>query len=194
MYKIFTAINCGARSCILPKFLKIMRLTVVLWVFTLLQVSAATYAQNVSLSVKNAQLDEVLDKLGKQTGYNFLYNSSLLKTGKTVSIEAKDQQLNTVLEECFKNQPFTYVINGKTVVIKEKGAASLKNTKSVADPIIVSGQVTDAKGEPLPGVTIRVKGTTNGVISGTDGRYTIRVEDASATLVYSFLGFSPKEV
>lgn len=194
MYKIFTAINCGARSCISPKFLKIMRLTVVLWVFTLLQVSAATYAQNVSLSVKNAQLDEVLDKLGKQTGYNFLYNSSLLKTGISVSIDAKNQQLNTVLDECFKNQPFTYVINGNTVVIKERNPVAVKTTGLVADPIVVSGRVTDAKGLPLPGVTIRIKGTTTGVVSDTDGRYTIRVDDASAVLVFTFLGFSPQEV
>jgi TonB-linked SusC/RagA family outer membrane protein len=195
MYKIFTAINCGARSCISPKFLKIMKLTIVLWVTALLQVSAATYAQKVTLSVKNAQLDVVLDKLGKQTGYNFLYNSTMIKAGKPVSISAQNQQLNDVLEQCFKDQPFTYVINGNTVVIKDKDTpAYIKYISTVTAPVVITGLVTDSKGEPLPGVTIRVKGSTNGVVSGADGRYNIKVDDTNAILVYSFIGFTPKEI
>jgi TonB-dependent SusC/RagA subfamily outer membrane receptor len=194
MYKIFTAINCGARSCISPKFLKIMKLTIVLWVTALLQVSAATYAQKVTLSVKNAQLDVVLDKLGKQTGYNFLYNSTMIKAGKPVSISAQNQQLNDVLEQCFKDQPFTYVINGNTVVIKDKDTPLTSNISTVTAPVVITGLVTDSKGEPLPGVTIRVKGSTNGVVSGADGRYNIKVDDTNAILVYSFIGFTPKEI
>lgn len=194
MYKIFTAINCGARSCISPKFLKIMKLTIVLWVTALLQVGAATYAQKVNLSVKNAQLDVVLDKLGKQSGYNFLYNSTMIKAGKPVSINAQNQPLTDVLEQCFKDQPFTYIINGNTVVLKDKDAPVATNASIVAAPVVITGLVTDSKGESLPGVTIRVKGTTNGVVSGADGRYSIKVEDTNAILVYSFIGFTPQEI
>jgi len=194
MYKNFTAINCGDRSCILPKFLNIMKLTILLWVAAFLQVSAATYAQKINLSVKNAPLDEVLDKLGKQTGYNFLYNSTMIKTGKPVSLNVKNEALNEVLLQCFVNQPLTYIINGNTVVIREKETPVTIIPDIIAAPVNITGVVTDAKGQPLPGVTVRLKGSSTAVVTTIDGRYNIRVEDGSSILVFSFIGFSPQEV
>jgi TonB-linked SusC/RagA family outer membrane protein len=171
-----------------------MKLTIVLWVAALLQVSAAAYAQKIDLSIKNAPLDQVLDKLGKQTGYNFLYNSTMIKTGKPVTLNVKDQQLNDVLMQCFKDQPFTYVINGNTVVIREKENLGTVTPTVIAAPVTVTGLVIDSKGEPLPGVTVRVKGTTIGVVTTTDGKYSIKVEDTNAVLVFSFIGFTTQEV
>lgn len=62
-----------------------------------------------------------------------------------------------------------------------------------AQSLTVSGVVKDIKGEPLPTVTILEKGTQNGVVTGMDGEYTLKV-NAGATLVFSFIGFTPKEV
>ncbi|MFD1188683.1 SusC/RagA family TonB-linked outer membrane protein, partial [Pontibacter rugosus] len=59
----------------------------------------------------------------------------------------------------------------------------------------ISGTVTDASsGIPLPGVNILVKGTTTGTFTGGDGSFNVKVNDANATLVFSYLGYINQEV
>ncbi len=58
----------------------------------------------------------------------------------------------------------------------------------------VSGTVYDNKKEPIPGVTIIEKGTSNGIISDMDGNYIITVPDDNAILVFSFIGMKPQEI
>jgi TonB-linked SusC/RagA family outer membrane protein len=190
MYKIFIGIFRGDNSCAVPKFLRIMKLTVIIWVAAFLQVSAATYAQKVSLHVKNKPLIDVLDQINRQTNYNFLYNSSMLKLANPVTLSVKDAGLNDVLKQCFNNQPFTFVINGNTVVIKNNDAA--KQTAPVS--IVIKGLISDEKGLPVPGASIKIKGGTAGTISNTDGTYSLTAPDGNGTLVVSFLGYSTVEV
>jgi TonB-linked SusC/RagA family outer membrane protein len=73
----------------------------------------------------------------------------------------------------------------------DEKAGSVKNSDQQR---IISGRVTDDKGQALPGVNIVEKGTINGAISDADGRYTINVASASSVLVFSFVGFTPLEV
>ncbi len=189
MYKNFTAIFCRASSCFTPKLLKIMKLTIVLWVAALMQVSAAGYAQKVSLNVKNAALDEVLNDLGHQSGYNFLYNTVMLKAAKPVSLNVSNVTLNEMLELCFKEQPLGFVINGHTVVITKK-----KTPQAANAAIVVTGKVTDNKGNPLPGASIRLKGSTAGVVADRDGNYSIQIPDDNGILTFSFVGFAQQEI
>ncbi|PIQ19735.1 MAG: SusC/RagA family protein [Cytophagales bacterium CG18_big_fil_WC_8_21_14_2_50_42_9] len=58
----------------------------------------------------------------------------------------------------------------------------------------VTGQVTEANGGPLPGVSILIKGTTNGTATDMEGRFNLAVPDNNAVLVFSFIGYSAKEV
>lgn len=189
MYKNFTALKCRDSSCISLKLLKIMKLTLVLWVVAFMQVSASTYAQKVSLNVKNSSLDQVLNSLSQQSGYNFVYSSSMLKTAKSVTLNVSGEQLNTVLEKCFKDQPLTYIINGNTVVIRQRDLP----VKPAQDKL-VSGKVTDANGQPIQGVTVKIKGTNTVVITTLEGNYTISVPDANQILVFSFIGFATQEI
>jgi TonB-linked SusC/RagA family outer membrane protein len=196
MYKNFTAITCGARSCIVPKFLRIMKLALVLWVATMLQVSAASYAQKVSIDVKNAPLNEVLTTLGKQSGYNFLYTNAALKSSTPVSVTVKNELLSEALNQCLKGQPLSFVINGNTVIIKKKEEAPAFNTSpaEAVVPIKITGNVVDTKGVPLPGVTVKVKGVQAGTLTGANGNFTITVPDNNAVLVFSYVGFVTQEV
>jgi TonB-linked SusC/RagA family outer membrane protein len=196
MYKIFTARVCGSYSRVSPKFLKVMKLTVVLWLAAFLQVSAAGYAQKINLSVKNASLKEVLTKIGEQSGFSFIYNSEVIKVAKPVSLSVANELLSDVLTKCFQDQPLTYIINGSTVVIKRKDhkEVSLKKAEVAIPPITVTGTVTDSKGQPLPGVSVRVKGTTTGIVTNVDGKYSINVPDGNSTLTFSFIGFTTQEV
>src|SRR6185437_8240471 len=96
MYRNFTAKICGVKLRNKSKLLKIMKLTIVLWVVALMQVSASTYGQKISLSVKDASLEEVLTNISKQSGYNFLYNSVMLKAAKPVSLTVTNVPLKEV--------------------------------------------------------------------------------------------------
>jgi len=61
--------------------------------------------------------------------------------------------------------------------------------------VAVSGTVTDAsKGDPLPGVSILIKGTSQGAVSGTDGSFNVQVPAANSTLIFSFIGYLSQEV
>ncbi|MES2276370.1 MAG: TonB-dependent receptor [Bacteroidota bacterium] len=175
-----------------------MKLTIVLWVVALMQVSAATYAQKVSLNVKNATLDEVLNNLSEQSGYNFIYNSVMLRSAKPVSLAFSNELLNEALEMCFKDQPLTYVINGNTVVIRKKlipEPPAIKIPVVVAPvPIVVTGVVTDQKGQSLPGVSVVLKGTQMGITTNAEGKYTLKLPDDNGTLVFTFIGYVPQEV
>jgi lipopolysaccharide export LptBFGC system permease protein LptF len=75
MYKIFTAFTCGKQRGRLYKPVLIMKLTLILLTATFLQVTAATYAQKVTIKVKQATLKEVFEEIRNQTNYDFLYNS-----------------------------------------------------------------------------------------------------------------------
>lgn len=191
MYKNFTAFTCGKQRGRLYKPVLIMKLTLILLTATFLQVTAATYAQKVTLKVEKGNLKEVFEQIQNQTGYDFLYNSDDLKIARPVNLDLKNVTLKQALDICFKNQLLTYVIEDKTILISKK-AISPDNKLNIPKKII--GKVTDSKGLPLPGVTIKEKGTKAAVITDNNGYYVINVADDNATLVFSFIGFVTKEV
>ncbi|HEY6900895.1 MAG TPA: SusC/RagA family TonB-linked outer membrane protein, partial [Puia sp.] len=170
-----------------------MKLTIVLLIATLFQVRAASYAQAITLQVKDAPLEEVFGKIRLQTGYNFLYDPSALEKTSKVTIAVTNASLESVLDQCFTNQPVTYVISQKDVVISRKspGPERQAATKAV---IKITGQVNDARGMPVPGASVFIKGTNNGVVADANGRYTITVSDNSAVLVISSVGFVTREI
>ena len=190
MYKFYTVFICRYVPRIQHNILLAMKLTVVLLIAGILQVSAATTsAQNVNLSVKEVSLKKVFKELRQQTGYNFLYNSKMLNETLPVSMSVKDMPFSQVLDKCFSNQPVTYVIAENTVIIKRKPAAPV----SAVQQITVTGTVKDAKGQPIPGVTIKLKGTSVGTVTDTDGKYQISSPDGTGTLVFSFIGYQTQE-
>jgi TonB-linked SusC/RagA family outer membrane protein len=190
MNKKFTAVFCGSYSCRVPKFLKIMKITIVLWFVAIMHVSATSFAQKISLNVKNASLGRVLDQLSQQSGYNFIYDVKVIQSAKPVSISVSDEAIEEVLQKCFRDQPLTFLINDNTVVIRKKAPVE----RIVADPVTIIGVVNDEKGLPLPGVNVIIKGTTTGVATDTNGKFSIKVPDDHAVLVFKLLGFADQEI
>lgn len=170
-----------------------MKLTIVLLLATVLQVRAATYAQSINLKVKNASLEEIFTQIRLQTGFNFLYNPNVLEETKKVSVTVTNASLKTVLDQCFKNQPVVYVITQNNVVISRNSPAS-ETPDAPKAAINITGQVNDAKGAPVPGVSVTIKGATTGAIADGDGKYSITVPDQSAVLVFRSVGFISQEI
>lgn len=193
MYKIYTK-----KWDVLPgyvhRILLIMRLTTVILIASLMQVSAAGLAQKISLSKSNVPLKSVLKELRTQSGYDFIYTDELLQISKPVNIRVKDIDIEDVLESIFSKQPLTYNIEEKTVVIKAKGVSLLDRVVAAFAAIKVSGRVLDENGNPVQGVTISVKGTGKKAITDSNGTFIIDVEQSTDVLIFSSVGMETQEV
>lgn len=193
MYKKIAELNFRDTNHVLPKFLRRMKLTFAFMVITLIQVQASTYAQRVSLSVKNASLTEVITKIRKQADVDFLYNSDMLSALKPITLRAKNEDLQQVLEKCFEGQPYSFRLQNKSVLIFLKSPNTIEfNDKKVAD-VEVTGTVTDENKEPLAGVIVNLKGSTTSATTDVNGKYKIRVPD-NGVLVFRFLGSETQEI
>ncbi|WP_345953272.1 SusC/RagA family TonB-linked outer membrane protein [Mucilaginibacter sp. PAMB04168] len=169
-----------------------MKITSLIVLVFALQVSAATYAQKVSVSVKNASIKSVFKKLRQQTGYFFIYNNVSLSNANSITLNVKNTELNDVLSAVFKDQPFTYEVQEKIIIVKEKAdQVTVVNSNAIK---VVTGIVTAADTDfPLQGVTVRIKGSQTVAITNKEGRFSINVPDNVKTLRFSFLGYATLE-
>lgn len=195
MYKFYTKIIVQPPGCI-PKILLTMKLIVLFMTAFMLQASADVLAQRITLKEKNVSLGQVFNKISAQTGYDFLYTSSLLKNAKPVSIDVRQMELKDVLRRLFAGQPLDFIMGDKSVVIRSvsspRGAASQVIGHALID---VSGRVVNAEtGNPLDGATVLVKGKMQGDNTASDGTFMIRGVDDHATLVIAFIGYRSLEV
>ncbi|SHF69664.1 TonB-linked outer membrane protein, SusC/RagA family [Pedobacter caeni] len=174
------------------KFLLIMKLTTLLLITAILQVSAGSYAQRITLSEKNAPLKKVFDKIRTQSGYDFLFTTSILKEAKPVNIDVKNMMITEVLNAIFAEQPLKYNIEDKSVIIRKKEKSSFEKVSTYFSFVNITGKVVDAKGGPLPGASIAVKGTTKRTL--TDGEGTFKIVAAeNEVLLISMIGYESQE-
>ncbi|WP_157986683.1 SusC/RagA family TonB-linked outer membrane protein [Chitinophaga alhagiae] len=170
-----------------------MKLSFTFFLSVLLLAGAQGFSQQVSIRVKNASIKEVFYQLTEQTGRNFIADAALLKNLKPLTLEFSNTPLKEVLQKCFSGEAVDIIFNDdyKTVVIRRKAAAA--PGQAPPQQKNVTGRVTSAKGEPLPGVSIRVKNTASATVTDAAGAFRIAAGD-DAVLMFSFIGFSPKEV
>lgn len=170
------------------KVIVAMKLTFLLLTVACLQVSASAYSQKITLSFKQATIENVLNEIRKQTDYAFFYDAVYLHEAKPITINIKSNSLDEVLKRCFEGQPFTYEIISKTIIIKN----ALNTSPVVTEKI--EGKVTDEKGQPMVAVTVRLKGGTVAVVTNDAGDYTITVPDKSIALQFSYVGYETQDV
>jgi TonB-linked SusC/RagA family outer membrane protein len=182
------------------KMLLIMRLTVILVLAACLKVSAAGYAQEITLRAKDMTCESVFREITRQSGYQFFFNKRLIRNARNVSVELNAVPVEKAIEICLADQPFDFAIVNKTVVIrkKEQHPAEIPNAPPVPSPpadISLSGRVTNAKKEPLEGVSVTVKGTQTGTTTDADGWFRLSVPSAgNVELVFSFVGYASQTV
>ena len=174
------------------KFIMRFQLIVGLLLLVFIQVSASTYAQNVSLKVKDMPLDQVFKLVEGQTEYVFLYDDPSFTTQK-VSLAVQQAPIEQVLEACLKNLPISYKIVDRNILFKrDESKVKLRKT-SVSQPESINGQVRDSVGNPLPGVSIVIKGTSRGVTSNAEGRFQLTSTDGEV-MVFSLIGYQRQEL
>lgn len=172
-----------------------MRLTTIVLIATVMQVSASGFAQKITLSKSNASLEEIIKDLRRQSGFNFVAPGEVLDKSKSVSIKVKDAEFKHVLDRVFENQPITYEINDNTVTLIAKPKGYFENIIDRIMAINVSGKVVDAEsGEPLSGATIMIKGQSRGTRAGADGAFYLQNVEEGAVLVIRYTGYKTREV
>ncbi|WP_295116869.1 TonB-dependent receptor [uncultured Chitinophaga sp.] len=151
-----------------------------------LHISAKGVSQQVTLSVKNAPLKKVFKEVARQTGISIFYDEGVMEATRPVTLQVKDKPVEEVLEACLKNQPVSFTIQGNRVTISlPENPAPLQDTA-----VSVSGRVTNEAGEPVPGVTVRIKGSTTGTTTDASGHYSLRVPKVNTGLEFSYVGFA----
>jgi TonB-linked SusC/RagA family outer membrane protein len=167
-----------------------MKLTAILLLTACMEVSASGRAQQVTLSATNTPLKKVFTEMHRQTGYLFFYDLKDLKEARPVTIKVDNAGLEATLDLCFKDQPLTYTIINKTVVVKKKIIEEKTSLSPPQPPVEITGTVVNAKGEPLAGVTVYIKGTRKGGITDEHGNFKIVVTDTKdLALEFSIVGY-----
>jgi TonB-linked SusC/RagA family outer membrane protein len=192
MYKIFTALKCGELPCSAQKFILIMKLIMLILTFNLIQVHASSYGQQVSINVKNVSIKEVLSQITKQTGYNFICDGNIIKPTNAITISMYKVDLKKVLDKCFTDHPVDIIYGAdNTILIKQKKQVPIIPLIQI---INITGKVSDSRGQPIPGVSIKVKGTSTGTITDANGAFALKVTDSKSILQFTFVGYVGQEV
>ena len=167
-------------------------LCICLSVFTMVNVCAKSSAQTVTLRMKDATLLEVFKQLEKKSDYRFLYRSDEASAMKVKDLDMSNSSVSSVLDYCLANTGLGYEIDGNLVIIK-----TLNALPSIPQEVeTIQGIVKDVEGNPLPGVSVMISGTTIGVSTNANGEFEIVKPntDKAFSLVFSFIGMKAQTV
>lgn len=171
-----------------------MRLTTVLFIATLLQVSAASFGQRITINEQNASFEKILKAIRSQSGYDVLMDRDIYKNTAPININIKEATIDEAMKSILSGLPLSYSIDGKIVVIEKKNLSFLDKIIDRFANIDVRGRILDEKGLPIPGATITVKGTGRNVFSSASGYFTLNGVDEKSVLIISYVGYESREL
>ncbi|RIH63744.1 SusC/RagA family TonB-linked outer membrane protein [Mariniphaga sediminis] len=182
------------------KLIVIMKLTVFILFLTLMQVSATGYSQanKFSFRAENKQVVEVLRQIEEHSDFRFFFLREQVDVERRVSVTAREATVEQILDELFQGQPVQYEFANEALIVLTRSDSPIGRVNDYGsgdmEQRTVSGKVTDSSEQPLPGVTVVVKGTTQGTVTNADGDYTLANIPDNAMLVFSFVGMKMREV
>jgi len=157
----------------------------------------ATLDKVISISVNHVSMHEAIALIEKKAATKFVYSETFVPVEQSVTLSMTGQKLSAVLNELFKNAGITYALYNDVIILKKaehkQPPATVTDKAAVVAAVPVTGVVTDSKGEPLIGVSVKVKGSSIGTVTDVNGKFTINVPDDKAILVFSYIGFIPTE-
>lgn len=174
------------------KILRVMKLCFVLMTVFCMSVAAKSFSQQqkISLDMREVKVIKLFKEIQKRADLYFIYNSEdINKLGK-VSVEVKDKTVEFVLNHILADSDLKYTFEDNVIIISPS-----EKKKQVMKAEKIKGVVVDNKGNPLPGVSVVIKGTQTGVSTDIDGKFHLEVTSAKdIVLVFSFVGMKTQEV
>lgn len=186
-----------------------------------IQADTVKKADRISLSFENASLKEIFAEIESKTNFRFFYSTRTINEDAKVSVRLIHEAVETAVTALLRNFPdITFEITGDQIILKKakdehlislrevSGLSQVSSVRTkihrhtplrfdvnpVKTEIIVAGTVKSDSGDPLPGVNVIQKGTTNGTATDGEGKYTLIIPDGDAVLVFSFIGYLSQEV
>jgi TonB-linked SusC/RagA family outer membrane protein len=173
------------------KTLKIMKLSIILFSLAFLNIYATGFNQEAKVTMRhnNVSAKTVFKDIENATGYRFVYNDETVSWLSDVSVNAKNKEIGEILNDLLLNSDIEYrVLEDKLIVLT-------KSTASITQEVTVTGRVTDAvTGEPLPGVSIVIRGTAIGTTTDVNGQYSISDVPPDASLEFAFIGMQTRVI
>ena len=117
----------------------------------------------------------------------FIYKSEDVQSIQHINVDVRQTMVRDVLEKCLENTGLSFLFKENVIIIQKKTTDQEKKENRI------TGKVTDEKKEPLPGVTVIIKGTKLGTVTDVDGKYTLTVPVGNNALVFSMIGMKQKE-
>lgn len=177
-------------------FFRIMKITgLFLFILIFCLHAENTNSQNIRVTIKqtNAELEDVLNVIEKQTDYLFVYNK-YVNVDRKVSVNLNKRPLAEVLKSLFEGTDIKYTIDGAYIILSAQKESSDDTPSAISQQgRRITGVVKDESGEPVIGANIIEKGSSNGVISDVDGKFYISVS-ANAVLQVSYIGYEMQEI
>lgn len=173
------------------KFPLVMRISLTLLFLVVLQLSAEnSYAQRmrIAISMSNVSVEQVLNKIEETSDYVFLYNDETIQKNRIVSVRSKSGKITDILDDIFKGTDISYTVIDKQIILSKSNKVN-QNAKAIQ----IKGMVKDALGEPLIGVSVLVKGTSNGTVTDLDGKFSLNVS-VGDILEFSYVGYAAQSV
>ncbi len=193
--KKFTDLTGFGKIPRLKLIIRVMKLTglfIALSVVTVLAGNSYSQTKLLNLNAEKATVKQVLSIIEDQSEFYFMYSGKIIDVEREVTVNVKNKKIDEVLNSLFEGTNVEYVIKDKFIVLTDSKKGN--DVIDVFQQKTVSGKVTDASGLPLPGVTVVLKGTTQGTITDSGGNYTITDVNEKTTLVFSFVGMKTMEI
>ena len=178
----------------IKKIFYVMRISIFLLTVGVISLSASVYSQDakVSIQLHNMSVNDVFGAIKIQTNYSFWYDVKDVDVEQLISLNANNETVKSVLSQTLKDQNVDFAVYGNHIIIAPKGTLGTSTVSQQG--ITITGNVTDENNAPLPGVNIVVRGTSIGVVTDVNGKYSITVPDKNAVLVFSFIGYATQEI
>ena len=190
--KFFSVLNTHR----IYKLLRVMKLTIFLFFVSVFAILAEnTYSQSAKISInkENADIQEILNEIENNTDYLFLYNKKTVNVNRQTTVKASDTPVSKVLNDIFEETDVVYDMVGNHIVLTSQGTKNEIVEALQQNSIRITGIITDESGEPVIGANVVEKGTTNGITTDIDGKFSLNVKK-DAVLQISYIGYIPQEI
>lgn len=175
---------------------RIMRLTILFSFLFSLMVTASSYSQSTKLSLKlsGTTIKDVLNEVENRSEFIFLYKNGEMNDQLKVNIDVKNATIQEILDKILAGQNLSYDVYNRQVIIRKSTTDDNGSFLDAFQAKNITGKVTSSNGEPVPGASVVIKGSTKGTLTDADGNYSLTAVEEGAVLQVSFVGMKTQEI
>ena len=175
---------------------RIMKLTILFSLCFVMMVAANSYSQSTKLSLKltGSTIKDVLNEVEGKSEFIFLYKNGEMNDQLKVNIDVRNATINEILDKILAGQNLSYDVYNRQVIIRKNTVETEEMLSALAQSVSITGKVTASNGDPIPGATVLIKGTSKGTLTDADGKYSISGVAAGSVLQVSFVGMKTSEI